>query len=306
MSRIARSYLMILGMVVLPYAEGTVSWQQVGGTLMQDSNLLGIVGQGYTTPVQTDGTNTIQSGFLAHPLLVNNPPFLVSGLSDRKEISGFSTMTVNLDTVFADFEGSLNYDVSVTGVGVSASIISRNTLSFAGIKGTSGTAQVVVTATDSTYSVSDTFTVMTQASVGIDPRTPVVPVTHELAVALPRIFASQVTGSGQGELGTSGIVDEAHSLSVNLLLPAAGTVSVHIFDQLGTPVISLDRAVDAAGLVRLEPSGDGRRVLPVTWNLRAANGAAVGAGVYLWKIELRTVDGQKLESVKRLGVKGVK
>jgi hypothetical protein len=214
-------------------------------------------------------------------------------------------MTVNLDTVLADLEGPLTYAVSATGLGTTAGV-SGSTLTLSGSPGVSGTATVVVSATDGTYSVTDTFTVKTEASVGIGERLVKAPVVRELAVSLPRIFASQVTGSGQGELGTASVSDEAHSLSVNLLLPAAGTISVHIFDQLGTPVISLDRSLSAEELKRLEPSGDGRRVLPVTWNLRATNGAAVGAGVYLWKIELKTVGGQKLESVKRLGVKGVK
>lgn len=305
MTRSVKFAFLLLGMTALSQAEGTVSWQQVGGSLQVDSNLKGIVGQGYTTPVQDGGTTMIQSGFLAHPLLVNQAPFLVSSLPDLTLAEGFATTTVDLDTVFADLDGSLSYSVTVTGLGTTASV-SGSVLSFEGVAGATGAAEVVVTATDSTYSVSDTFTVTTQGTTGIATRVPTTSRVGELAVGLPRIFASQVTGSGQGELGTSGIVDEVHSLSVNLLLPAAGTVSVHIFDQLGTPVIALDRTVSAAELTRLEASGDGRRVLPVTWNLRAQSGAAVAAGVYLWKIELKTVDGQKLESVKRLGVKGVK
>jgi hypothetical protein len=168
-----------------------------------------------------------------------------------------------------------------------------------------GSAQVVVSATDGVSVVSDTFLVTATASTGIAPRTPAF-VNRELAVGLPHVFASQVTGSGQGVLGTDAVSDEAHSLTVDLLLPAAGTISVNIFDQLGTPVIALSRTVDAGELAGLAQTDDGRRVLPVSWNLRAANGAAVAAGVYLWKIEMNTVDGQQLEAIKRLGVKGVK
>jgi hypothetical protein len=305
MTRSVHFSLALLALAALSRAEGTVSWQQVGGSLSIDPTFKGIVGQGYTTPVQDGGTTVVQSGFLAHPLLVNNAPFVVSSLSDLVLPAGFASTSLNLDTVFADIEGTLVYSVAVTGTGTTATV-SGSTLAFAGVAGSGGVAQLVVSATDGTYSVSDTFTVTTQLSTGIAARTPVALVTNALAVGLPRIFASQATGAGRGELGTASVSDEAHSLAVNLLLPSAGTISVQIFDQIGTPVISLSRTVTAQELVGLEPSGDGRRVLPVTWNLRAANGAAVGAGVYLWKIELQTVDGQKLESVKRLGVKGTK
>lgn len=305
MTKSVKFTALILAACGLSQAEGSVSWQQVGGSLQVDPGLKGIVGQGYTTPVLDDGTTTVQGGFLAHPLLVNNGPFVVSNLPDLTKAEGFAAMTVNLDTVFADFEGPLSYAVSVTGPSATADV-SGSTLTLSGSKGVSGTATVVVSATDGTYSITNTFTVTAEASVGIKNRPVKTPVVRDLAVGLPRIFASQVMGAGQGVLGTGKAQDEVSSLSVNLLLPAAGTVSVHIFDQIGTPVIALDRTVSADELARLEPSGDGRRVLPVTWNLRAQNGAAVGAGVYLWKIEMKTVDGQKLESVKRLGVKGVK
>jgi hypothetical protein len=43
--------------------------------------------------------------------------------------------------------------------------------------------------------------------------------------------------------------------------------------------------------------------LLVSWNLYAKGGAAVQSGVYLWKILVQTEDGQKLETVKRLGVR---
>jgi len=296
---------LLLGMAVLSHADGIVSWQQVGGSLHVDVGLKGIVGQGYTTPTLDNGTITVQGGFLAHPLLVNNAPFVVSNLPDLTKVEGFAATTVDLDTAFADLEGSLAYSVTVTGSGTTAGV-SRSSLTLSGSADVSGTASVVVIATDGTYSVSDTFTVTTLPSTGIALRVPTAPLIRELAVGLPRIFASQTAGTGQGVLGTGVVQDQAHSLSVNLLLPRAGTISVHIFDQIGTPVIALDRTVNAEELARLEPSGDGRRVLPVTWNLRAQNGAAVGTGVYLWKIEMKTVDGQKLESVKRLGVKGVK
>jgi len=280
----------------LALGEGAVDWSQAGGSLAVNPGLVGIVGQGYATSAPDAGTAGVQGGFLAHPYLVNNAPFVVSGLADLVKPAGFASSSLNLDTVFADIEGALVYSVAVTGTGTAATV-SGSTLVIAGVAGTAGVAQVVVSGTDGTYSVSDTFTVTTQLSTGLATRAPVAPAIHVLGVGLPRIFASQVTGSGRGELGASSVQDEAHSLAVNLLLPAAGTISVEIL---------LSRTVTSQELVSLESNGDGRRVLPVTWNLRASNGAAVGGGVYLWKIEVRTDDGQKLEAVKRLGVKGVK
>ena len=289
----------------LALGEGAVDWQEAGGTLAVNPGLVGIVGQGYATPALDAGATAVQGGFLAHPYLVNNAPFVVSGLADREEPMGFAVVTVDLDSVFADFEGALSYGVESTGPGTQASVL-VHLLRLVGEAGATGTARVVVTATDGTYGVSDTFSVRTQGVTGISGRKAAPAAAPGLGVAVPKVFAAQASGSGTGMLGSSSAADEEQSLSVEVLLPAAGTISVHVFDQLGTPVIALERRVDAGELLRLAPAGDGRRVLPVTWNLRASNGAAVGAGVYLWKIEVRTDDGQKLEAVKRLGVKGVK
>jgi len=302
MTHSVKSSLLLLAAAGLACAEGSVSWQQVGGSLQVDAGLKGIAGQGYTTPLLDDGTTLVQSGFLAHPLLVNNRPFVASNLPDLELASGHAPVTVNLDTVFADLEGSLTYGVSVSGQGTQA-VVSGSTLTLSEVSGETGVATVVVSASDGTYSVTDTFTVTVQGATGIATRPVRTAPVRTLAVGLPKILASAVAGSGTGELGTSVVRDEAHNLGVTLLLPSAGTISVNIFDQLGTPVISLDRTVGKADLAGLEPSGDGRYVLPVNWNLRAKNGAAVAPGVYLWKIEMRTADGQKLEAVKRLGVK---
>jgi hypothetical protein len=78
---------------------------------------------------------------------------------------------------------------------------------------------------------------------------------------------------------------------------------VSIFDNLGAPVIAWSRDVASYDLANLDATGDGRWVLPVSWNGRASNGVAVPAGVYLWKITVHTEDGQKLETVKKLGLR---
>jgi hypothetical protein len=129
-----------------------------------------------------------------------------------------------------------------------------------------------------------------------------VPVSHELSANIARSFGSIAQGVGAARIGTCTGSDGA-SQSVDVVLPGAASVLVSIFDNLGTPVISWNRDVASYDLANLDATGDGRWVLPVAWNARAANGEAVPAGVYLWKIVVRTEDGQKLEIVKKLGVK---
>ncbi len=285
----------------LAQADGVVAWQQVGAALSVDPNLKGMVNQGYQTPLMDNGSTQIASGFLVHPLLVNNAPFVVSSLPDLERLAGFAPFSISMDTVFADFEGPLTFRATVLGTGTQA-VVNGSSLTLSGV-GPLGAAQVIVYATDGSMTVSDTFAMVTTASTGIARRPSSVARSRELAVGLPKAFGSQATGFGRGALGTGGVIDDPQSLMVNLLLPSAGEVSVSIFDQLGTPVIAMDRTVEGFELGRLASSGDGRYMLPVTWNLRAANGTPVPTGVYLWKIEINTVDGQKLESVKRLGVR---
>lgn len=305
MTYCGRPCLLLLALASLGQGQGVVPWQQVGGSLQVNPGLNGIVAQAHTTPAPGEGVGGVQSGFLAHPMFVNNAPFVVSPLPDLSLPSGFPERLLDLDTIFADFDGELGYSVLATGAGAKANV-SGSLLRIEGDDGVSGEAQVMVRASDGSFSTSDTFIVTTTPATGITSRAPTPRVVRELAVGLPRVFAFQVSGAGRGELGTSSTTDDEHSLGVNLLLHSGGTISVSIFDHLGTLVIAMDNSVTESELRRLRPSGDGRRILPVSWNLRASNGTGVAAGVYLWKIQMRTVDGQELESVKRLGVKGAK
>ena len=291
----------LLAAASLAQSDGMVAWQQIGGVLSVDPGLKSVVGQSTLTPVTGDSAAQIQNGFLAHPLLVNNPPFVVSTLPDQSYLAGFAPIHLGLDTVFADFEGPLTYSVTATGTGTQASV-TGNQLDLSGVGGV-GITQLVVSATDGSTTIYDTFQVETKTSTGIVARRATVARSRELGVGVEKVFGMQAVGAARGELGTGGAIDDPQTLTVNLLLPAAGEIAVTIFDQLGTPVIAMDRIVAGFELGRLASFGDGRWVLPVTWNLRAANGTAVPTGVYLWKIEINTIDGQKLESVKRLGVR---
>ena len=127
-------------------------------------------------------------------------------------------------------------------------------------------------------------------------------VSHELATNVGQAFAKPAMGSGRAALGTGVVPDGENSLTVDLVLPGPGEVAVSIYDNLGSLVISLDRDIAQGDLNSLQPTGDGRWILPVSWNLRSGNGIAVPTGVYLWKIDIQTVDGQKLQTVKKLGI----
>jgi hypothetical protein len=126
----------------------------------------------------------------------------------------------------------------------------------------------------------------------------------ELSANTLRPLASKVSGSAAARLSTGSSGCEGDGcLSLSLSLPSAARVRVSIFDHLGTPVISWARDYTARDLAGIPLGSDGRHPVTLSWNLRASNGAAVASGVYLWKIDATTVDGEKLETVKKMGVK---
>ncbi len=116
------------------------------------------------------------------------------------------------------------------------------------------------------------------------------------------VLATGAFGAGKGELMVGVHTDLERSLSLNLEIPAVGTIFVAIFDRLGTPVISLEREVTPMEFFRLRSTQDGRRVLPLSWNLRAQNGVPVASGIYLWRIRVGSTTGQPFEVVKTFGV----
>ena len=143
------------------------------------------------------------------------------------------------------------------------------------------------------------FTIRGTTSLAV--RAPVHPVSHELGVNTARSFGSRVRGMGSARIGTG--IDATDAQTVDVVLPGAATVAVSIFDNLGAPVISWSRDLSAWEVHQFDRTADGRWVLPVSWNARASDGSAVSAGVYLWKIVVRTEDGRKLEMVKKTGVR---
>jgi hypothetical protein len=125
-------------------------------------------------------------------------------------------------------------------------------------------------------------------------------ISRELATRISRSFGDLAQGSGAAEIGP-GVSGNAQT--VEALLPSTSNVRIDIYDNLGTPVISWDRDVDAYALANLDATGDGRWVLPVSWNGRTSEGTPATAGVYLWKIAVHAKDGRKLETVRKLGLR---
>jgi hypothetical protein len=143
------------------------------------------------------------------------------------------------------------------------------------------------------------FKIRTPSSLSVRPTGKTI--SHELAVHPVRVIASVALGADKGSL-EAGTADE-NDLSVDVLVPGAASVIISIFDNLGNPVIAWSRDVTASQVRQFASSGDGRAVLPVRWNLRSNNGRPVPSGVYLWKIVVLGADGQKLETVKKTGVR---
>jgi hypothetical protein len=285
-------------------ADGTVAWQQIGGTLSSTAILKGILAQGYETPTITNTSSQIQSGFLAHPLLVNNSPFVVSGLPDLKRPEGFGEFSILLDTVFSDIDGdSLSYSTIDSGAG-SVTFVHGDTLLLSSAANISGTSRIIIVATDGSDTAKDTFRLTTSHPDALVLHPTPTRKSTELAVSIHKAMAASVQGAGAGRLGIGSVSDGTEGLSVDVLFPGAASVSVSIFDNLGNPVISFAQDLGTSRLRALARTTDGRWILPVSWNLRSSDGTAVPTGVYLWKLELITVDGQKLETVKHLGVKG--
>ncbi|QQS03466.1 MAG: hypothetical protein IPK50_14285 [Fibrobacterota bacterium] len=306
MKPIVPALLLTLTLSSLSLADASVTWQQVGGSLGSTATLKGIVGQGYETPAPAGSGPQVQSGFLAHPLLVNNAPFVVSGLPDLEQIEGFGKVRIRLDTTFSDIDGDqLTFSLLDSGVGTSASI-HGDSLVLSGQAGIWGAARIIVLATDGSDTAKDTFRVTTSRPSALGARPATGKKSTLLGVSAPKILAAPAIGSGTGRLGDPSRTETFDGLSVNILLPAVAHVSVSIYDNLGTSVISFSQSIEASDLQRLERTADGRQILTVAWNLRSANGVAVPAGVYLWKIDVTTQDGQKLQTYKRLGVKETK
>lgn len=294
----------LLPLVAAAMGATSVQWQQVGGSFQKSPGLASLVGQAASTESATDADGTLQPGFLAHPLLVNGGPFAASPLSDLVQHVGFAPIDIDLDTVFADFDGdALTYSVVTSTAPVSARTDGSH-VRLAPLGDASGTGDLVVVASDGTFEARDTFRLKVERSSGIVARPARIRRSTELAAHVERSMASIARTPDRGRVGTGAdCCPDESCQSVAILLPGAASVGVAIFDNLGNPVIAWDHEFTRAELSAMPREADSRVPLHLSWNLRAANGIPVGAGVYLWRIQVRTPDGATLETVKRLGAK---
>lgn len=95
--------------------------------------------------------------------------------------------------------------------------------------------------------------------------------------------------------------DQCVSIELRASVPLV--VSISIFDHQGTHVIEWDDEISADKMREFSQALDGSRRVPIQWNMHSANGVPVGSGVYLWKVELNSVDGRVLKSVLKTGGK---
>jgi hypothetical protein len=179
-------------------------------------------------------------------------------------------------------------------------------------EGFAGTDSVIVRAIDNSGDTSNAAKVRltVQPSILPGPPTPVrlrtsTRTNRNFAVNPASVLPQAAIGTGRGELGLASRAcqDPSRCETIDLMLPQAATVSVEIYDNLGTPVIRWNQSIGRTDLWALPLSADGRRIATLGWNLRAANGKAVGAGVYVWKLRVVEQDGTVSETYHRLGVK---
>ncbi|MEN9308546.1 MAG: hypothetical protein RL173_2478 [Fibrobacterota bacterium] len=179
-------------------------------------------------------------------------------------------------------------------------------------EGFAGTDSVIVRSIDNSGDTSNAAKVRltVQPSILPGPPTPVrlrtsTRTNRNFAVNPTSVLPQAAIGTGRGELGLASRAcqDPSRCETIDLMLPQAATVSVEIYDNLGTPVIRWNQSIGRTDLWALPLSADGRRIATVGWNLRAANGKAVGTGVYVWKLRVVEQDGTVSETYHRLGVK---
>lgn len=136
---------------------------------------------------------------------------------------------------------------------------------------------------------------------GIERTRPRLTGSAPIEARIRRSLVPGAEGPGAGRLGLDASELEPRQ-TIDLMLSAPGRIEVQIADNLGTRVIASEFEVSKGLLGTYPETIDGRRILPLSWNLRSSNGVAVPDGVYLWKIVVRTREGVVFETVKKLGV----
>lgn len=296
--------ILVIGILLGSRAfAASAEWAQVGGGLTSTPSHSGIAGQGYASDPAQGGGIRLQSGFLAHRTFHLNAPFVTAPIDDRAVGTGFAPIRIALGGVFADLDGdTLRYLQSATGASAQGRI-ENDTLVLSWVDGNSGTTEFTVIATDGVDTAKESFALVVEAGTAVTPREPSRAIDTRLDVRVPKLFANAVQGAGEGNLGPEGGCQDGKCLSMDILLPGPSTLSVHIYDNLGTAVLSWSERIDAGTLSRIRPDSSGRRPVSIVWNLRTLGGRPVSSGVYLWRVEARTDDGQRMDTIRRMGVK---
>lgn len=302
MNPVARICLLPLALSAFAAAQTGVSWSQAGGAFAKAPGLAGIVSQGYGAEVSSFADGVLQSGFLAHPLLVNSGPFVSAPLDDRALAQGDS-LSLDLGRAFVSFDGNeLGYSVEGCDAAVTCAI-SGATLRVSSAGLPPGEARIVTTASDGTLQARDTFLVVVSIPVATSGRA-ARSGSRRISADVRTPFSRGAAGLGKAALGVEDAeCREGRCQEIEIAVSGPAQVSVAIFDQLGVPVNRWEQSFSSRDVRRLEAGADGRPRVVVRWNLRAANGAAVAPGVYLWRIEVRGDDGQEFEAVRRTGVR---
>lgn len=276
-------------------SAATLEWQRVGGTHAATTEARSVAGGAFDTPAPiTEGG--VQSGFLTHPYLVNSAPFLVGSLPDLRMARGTSHPGIRLDTVLVDLDGDTlvqSVRSGLLGASIEGGVLRLETMVV-------GNHSVVVQASDGRFTTADTFQVEVLASTSVERRRPGPSSVAPTSLRIPRFLAERSRGDGSGNLEAP--CDDA-CLAMDVLLPGPGRIEVHILDNLGTPVMDLQRRIDAPSFAKLTRDEADRAVVPLSWNLRSREGRAVASGVYLWRIRVVTDAGEEFETIRRLGVR---
>jgi hypothetical protein len=268
----------------------------MGGGFGGDAQHVGIVGQ-ESSAGEASG---LSAGFLVHPLFLNSAP-----------LAQDTSVQVRAESLSVAVPGE-----DVDGVVVSGTVVVpplHGTASFSGIvltyrpsPGYDGPDSVGFVVVDDQGAVSDTARVRIQVASATTALAPLPVLVAPVKTTDVRVFRAMASASAVvqgGGLVLSGADDDGSGVAVSVLLAGPSDVQVQIYDNLGTFVTSAESEVDSWTFSGLPSSGDGRRILWARWDLRDGNGRAVAPGVYLWKIVVVANDGQKLETVRKTGVK---
>lgn len=280
-----------------------IPWGQAGAAMVSVPGLAGMVGEGATSSAALQAP----AGFLVHPLFLNQGPFLVEALPDVRVDLGAGVRTFPLGNHFRSLEG-LPLTFAIEGAGerlrwnVRADTLRLEDFLVAGV------THMVVSASDGVVSVADTFDLDVRSTTSVSRSNPAsrrsIPREGSIEVRVLRAIGLQARTSAEPLLsaGVPGCDGACPVIAIDL--PSPSQVEVSLFDNQGTPVLS--STIDAgrgphAGLP-WNASGNAR-ILEIEWNGRAQNGEPAGSGVYLWKIAVRSEDGQSFETVRRLGLR---